>query len=437
MLCAGGARVAIVERELLGGTSTYWGCTPSKTLLRPGEVLAAARQVPGAAEALNGSALDATAALRWRDFMVSGYDDRRQESWAHRIGVEVLRGQGRLAGAHTVDVDGSAYRAEHVVIATGSDPAIPAVPGLRDLPGIWTERQATELTDVPERVVVFGAGPIGVEMSQALARMGASVVLADVAQHVLPCEPRPVGEAIGAALSDDGVDLRLVREVVRARMDGEDYVLELADNSHARGNRLLVATGRRPRVHDIGLESVNVRADPRGIRVDGRMSFGEKLWAIGDVTGLWPFTHVGEYQGRVAASNILGHSRAANYEAVPRVVFTDPQAASVGQRAGPCAATVPLSSLARTSTYTRAYETRPGFLTLVSDGVRLIGAYAVGPQAGEWLQQATLAIRARTRISVLLDVMQPFPTFSEALFQALSDLDAQIRRSTPPSPRPV
>jgi len=181
---------------------------------------------------------------------------------------------------------------------------------------------------------------------------------------------------------------------------------------------------------DIGLETVGVVAGPRGITVDARMSAGPGLWAIGDVTGLWLLTHVGEYQGRIVAANVLGRPREAHYEAVPRVVFCDPQAASVGDADGPFTAGVALAGIPRTSTYTRAYDTRPGFLTLVSDGDRLTGAYALGPEAGEWLQQVTLAIRARIPLSVLLDVIQPFPTFSEAVFQALRDLDAQVARAS-------
>ncbi|MGK5682577.1 dihydrolipoyl dehydrogenase family protein [Actinoplanes sp. URMC 104] len=433
VLAEGGARVAVVEQELLGGTSVYWGCIPSKTLVRPGEALAAAREVPGAAESVGAPTPDASAVLGWRDFMVAHHHDRGQASRVRDAGADVLRGHGRLAGPRAVDVAGRTYRAGDIVIATGSDPLIPGVPGLRTLPGVWTNREATTLTELPGRLVVLGAGPVGVELSQALARLGTSVVLVDRSDQVLPREPRPLAEAVRSALAGDGVDLRLDRAATRARSDGAEYVLELADGSAARGDRLLVAAGRRARVDLLGLETVGVRARSQGIVVDDRMSCGDGLWAIGDVTGLWHYTHVGEYQGRVAAANILGRARVADYEAIPRVVFTDPQAAAVGATTGEFTATVPLSVVARTATYTRAYEARPGFVTLVSDGERLIGAYAVGPGAVEWLQQATVAIRARIPLPVLLDVVQPFPTFSEALFHALRDLDAQL---TGPSVRP-
>jgi pyruvate/2-oxoglutarate dehydrogenase complex dihydrolipoamide dehydrogenase (E3) component len=424
-LAAGGLRVAIVERDLLGGECSYWGCIPSKTLLRPGEALAAARNAPGAREAVIGT-VDTRSALAWRDFMVSSYDDSGQVAWARGAGIEVVRGHGRLAGPRTVTVDGTTYTATNVVIATGSDPAIPPVPGLRDLPGVWTDREVTGVTDVPPRLLVLGGGPIGVEMAQAMTRMNASVTVVERDDRLLPREPAALGHGLAEALRADGVELRLGQGPTAARLDGEEYVLEFADGSDVRGDRLLVATGRRPRVDGIGLETVGITVDPRGIAVDSRLSCGSGLWAIGDVTGLWQLTHVGEYQGRVVASNILGQRRDAHYEAVPRVIFCDPQAAAVGDADGPFVATVALSGVPRTATYTRAYDTQPGFLSLVSDGDRLTGAYALGPEAGEWLQQATVAIRSHAPLPILLDVIQPFPTFSESIFLALRDLDRQI-----------
>ena len=179
------------------------------------------------------------------------------------------------------------------------------------------------------------------------------------------------------------------------------------------------------RVDDIGLDTIGVEPTRQGIPVDGHMRVTDGVWAIGDATGIWPLTYMGKYQGRVAAANILGRERIANYDAVPRVVFTDPQAASVGEPEGALSATVPLSEVPRTSTYTRAYAERPGFMTLLSDGERLTGAYALGPEAGEWLQQATLAIRAHVPLDVLSDTIQPFPTFSEVYLDAVKALRAE------------
>ena len=418
-LADGGLRVAIVERELLGGECSYWGCIPSKTLVRPGEALQAAREA-----AVTGGAVDVDAARAWRDFMVSGYDDAGQAAWAESAGIEVLRGTGRLAGPGRVTVGDEAYTTRHVVIATGSDPVIPPVPGLRGLDGVWTNREATGLTAVPRRLLVLGGGPVGLELGQALARMGASVAIVEGADRLLAREPAPLGEALAEALAADGIELHLGLHAAAARRD-DGYVLELADGSELRGDRLLVATGRRPRVDDLALDTVGVRPSPHGIPVDARMRAAEGVWAIGDVTGIWPLTYVGKYQGRIAAANILGKHREADYSAVPRVVFTDPQAAAVGATDGALTATVPLAAVPRTSTYTRAYDTKPGFLGVVSDGERLTGAYAVGPEAGEWLQQATLAIRARVPLALMDDVIQPFPTFSEVFLHALQELTAR------------
>jgi len=219
--------------------------------------------------------------------------------------------------------------------------------------------------------------------------------------------------------------LALGVQATSARRDGRDSVLELDNGCQLRTDRLLVATGRRPRVRDIGLETVGVEVDECGIPVDARLRAGERLWAIGDVNGLWPFTHMGEYQGDIVAANILGDARPANYDAVPRVVYTDPQAAAVGVGEGRFRATARISDVARLATYTRAFDEYNGFLTLMSDGDRLTGAYALGPEAGEWLQQATLAIRARVPLEVLSDTIQPFPSFSTIFAAALKMLRGQ------------
>jgi dihydrolipoamide dehydrogenase len=263
-------------------------------------------------------------------------------------------------------------------------------------------------------------------MAQAVRRLGGEVVLVHRSERVLPREAAPLGEALGEVLRRDGIELVLGADVSAARRDGRDYVLELGDGRELRGDRLLVATGRRPRVNGIGLETVRMVPDARGIPVDAHLRAGERLWAIGDVTGLWPLTHVGKYQGRIVAANILGEPRKANYDAVPRVAFTDPQAAAVGATEGAFSATVRLSDIAKTATYTRGYAESGGYLTLLSDGERLTGAHALGPDAGEWLQQATLAIRARIPLDVLTDAIQPFPTFSEIYLAALTALNSDI-----------
>ena len=419
-LAARGLRVAVVERERVGGECSYWACIPSKSLLRPGEA------VHGAREAAASAQVDVQAALAWRDFMVSNYSDAGQERWLASRGIDLLRGSGRLAGPGVVEVDGVRHTAAHVVVATGSDPVVPPVAGLRELEGVWGTREATSMKVIPRRLLVLGGGSAGVELAQVVRRLGGEAVIVEGANRVLPREPEPLGQALAEALRRDGIELVLGMHASAARRDGDEYVLDFGDGTELRGDRLLVATGRRPRVEGIGLETVGVTADPHGIRVDAYLRAGERLWAIGDVNGIWPLTHVGEYEGDVVAANIAGDARPANYEAVPRVTYTDPQAAAVGAAEAQYSATAPLSDVPKTATYTHAYAESGGFLTLLSDGERLTGAYALGPEAGEWLQQATLAIRARIPLEVLSDTIQPFPSFSGIYGAALNTLRMQI-----------
>jgi dihydrolipoamide dehydrogenase len=419
-LAEGGLRVAVVERELAGGECSYWACIPSKTLLRPGEAAHGAREAACTAQ------VDVDAALAYRDLMVSDHTDAGQQAWLASKGIDLIRGTGRLAGTGVVEVGDARLTAAHVVLATGSDPVVPPVPGLRELDGIWTNREVTAMKAVPRRLLILGGGPVGAEMAQAVRRLGGEVALVEAAEHVLAREPAPLGEMLGEELRRDGIELRLGVRVTAARRDGDDYVLVLEDGQEVRGDRLLAATGRRPRVAGLGLESAGATFDEHGVRVDERLQAGDRLWAIGDVTGIRLLTHVGKYQGEVAAANILGEPREANYEAIPDVIYTDPQAASVGATQARFSVTVPMSEVAKTATYTHAYAESKGFLSLLSDGRRLTGAYALGPEAGEWMQQATLAIRAQVPLDVLRDVIQPFPTFSEIYVAGLKALHRQI-----------
>ena len=419
-LADGGLRVALIERELVGGECSYWACIPSKTLLRPGEAAHDAREAACTAQA------DVAAALAWRDFMVSDYSDAGQERWLASKGIDLLRGTGKLAGVGAVEVDGVRHTARHIVLANGADPVTPPVPGLRELDGVWTNREVTGMKAVPRRLLILGGGPVGAEMAQAVRRLGGEVALAEGAPHVLAREPAPLGGKLGEVLRADGIELHLGVRVTQAARDGEDYVLTLDNGRELRGDHLLLATGRRPRTSGIGLETVGVTVAGSGVPVDAHLQVAERLWAVGDVTGVRLLTHVGKYQGEVVASNILGEPREAHYEAIPDVVYTDPQAASVGATEASFSATIALSDVAKTATYTRNYAESNGFLTLLSDGERLTGAHALGPEAGEWLQQATLAIRARVPLGVLRDVIQPFPTFSEIYVAALKELRGRI-----------
>jgi pyruvate/2-oxoglutarate dehydrogenase complex dihydrolipoamide dehydrogenase (E3) component len=425
-IAARGFRVAVVERELVGGECSYWACIPSKSLLRPGEAVQGARDVDASAE------VNVQAALDWRDYMVSDYSDAGQEKWLTDRGIALIRGVGRLAGPGAVEVDGTRHTAEHVVVATGAAPFVPPIPGLDDIDGVWGTRQATAMKTVPNRLIVLGGGSAGVEIAQVVQRLGGQAILVEGANRLIPREPAPLGDALSRALRLDGIELHLGVQAAEASRDGDDYILRLSDGSEVRGERLLVSTGRHPRVEGIGLETVGIDANPHGIGVDEYLRAGEKIWAIGDVNGIWPLTHVGEYEGDVVAANIAGESHPVNYEAVPRVTYTDPQAAAVGAAEAPYSSTTLLTDMSKTATYSHRYAQSNGFLTLLSDGVRLTGAYALGPEAGEWLQQATLAIRARIPLEVLTDVIQPFPSFSTIFDSAFKALRMEIAQMPPP-----
>jgi pyruvate/2-oxoglutarate dehydrogenase complex dihydrolipoamide dehydrogenase (E3) component len=427
-LAEGGLRVAVVERELVGGECSYWACIPSKTLLRPGEAAHSANDAAAVAR------VDVDAALAWRDYMVSNYSDAGQEKWLADHDITLIRGHGRLGGPGVVEVDNARYTAENVVLATGADPVVPPVPGLRELDGIWTNREVTGMKVVPRRLLVLGGGPVGVEMAQAVRRFGGDVSVVEGSAHLLAREAALLGDALGEVLQREGIEIHLGVTATAAGRDGADYALELDSGEMLHGDHLLVAAGRRPRTHDLGLDTVGVTTNGGGIPVDERLQAADRLWVIGDATGLWQLTHVGKYQGDVVAANLLGEPRDANYEAVPRVVYTDPQAAAVGATDARYAATVPIRDVPKMETYSRSYADSNGFLTLLSDGDRLTGAYALGPEAGEWLQQATLAIRAHVPLGVLEDTIQPFPTFSEIFALALHALRAAMRQPAGTAP---
>lgn len=418
-LADGGMKVGIAERERVGGECSFWACIPSKTLLRPGEALAGAHDAPGAREAVSGEA-DVASALAWRDFQVSDYDDEGSPShapWLREKGIDLIRADVRPEGPGTIRAGDRIIEAERVVLATGSDPVIPPVDGIADV-DYWTNREATGMKEVPERAIVLGGGPVGVELAQALRRFGASVAIVE-GKRLLAREGEAASEAIQKALEGEDIDLHLGVHAERVAKRGGGVAVTLDDGTELHAERLVVATGRRPR---------------GDVEVDDRLRAGDRLWAIGDVTGVALFTHVGKYQARIAARDMLGRDARADYRALPRVTFCDPQVAGAGlteqqardQGIEIATGTVDIRAVARTSTYTRAYADLEGFLTLIADRARkvLVGAYAVGPEAGEWLQQATLAIRAEVPLDVLRDTIQPFPTFSEAFVSALAALDA-------------
>jgi pyruvate/2-oxoglutarate dehydrogenase complex dihydrolipoamide dehydrogenase (E3) component len=389
---------------------------PTKTMLRAPELAAAARHTDGA---LAVEALDVQRVFTWRD-EVADRDDSSQVEWLASRHADLIRGDATVVRPGALQIEGEELGYDRLIVATGSSPAIPPLEGLAET-DYWTNVDATETLEVPPRLLVLGGGPVGCELAQFFQRVGSQVVLVQNQARLLPRVDVDAAVLVDKALREDGVDVRLDAEAVRVR-DGKALVL--ADASEIPFDRILVATGRRPNV--AGLEPLPLTISRRGIEVDERLRAADNIWAIGDITGIAPFTHVGKYQARIAAYDLVGRDVRADYRAIPATIFTDPQVAVVGDTSGGVQSTWPLTSTSRLSSYER--PKRGGFVKVVADPDRrvLTGAVAVGPEAGEWLQQLTLAIRAETPIDVLLDVIQPFPTFSEAIFFALRELNLDL-----------
>jgi len=383
--------IALVERELVGGECSYWACIPSKTLLRPLEVAYRARLAPGAREALG--AVDVTAVFAWRD-SVAGKDDASQADWVRGLGVELVRGSAEVVEPGCVRVGDRELGYDHLLVATGSLPSAPPIDGLQE-GGYWTNRDATSASEVPEALIVVGGGAVGCELAQFYARVGSRVTLVQSA-HLLERVDREAGELLADVLRGEGVDVRTGTKPSTLDRGGRGFRLRCEGQmgGDIEGTHLLIATGRRPNVEGYGLDRLPVTLGRTGIEVDDRLRAADGVWGAGDVTGVALFTHVGKYQGRVAAANVAGDERRASYRAVPGVVFTDPQIASVGDTsgAGAAVATARLESVSRTGTFQQ--PKRPGFVKLFADRERgvLVGAVAVGPDAGEWLGQLPLAV---------------------------------------------
>jgi pyruvate/2-oxoglutarate dehydrogenase complex dihydrolipoamide dehydrogenase (E3) component len=410
-------RLTLVEHELVGGECSYWACIPSKTLLRSVEVAFRARTTPGVS-----SDIDQVQVFKWRD-EVAEKDDTSQAEWVRKLGADIVRGTARIVAPGQVDVGGQTIEYDELMIATGSVPAMPPIEGLESVDA-WSSREGTSAEAVPESLIVIGGGAVGCELSQFYARAGSRVTIVQAGDVLLARVDPDAGALIAGVLEEEGIDVYLNGRAQRAERVAGGVRLHLEDGELEATN-VLVATGRRPNVEGLGLEQLDVTVGETGIEVDDRLSAGTHVWAAGDVTGVALFTHVGKYQGRVAAANVAGHERRADYRALPAAVFTDPQVASVGDTSGTGAITGmwDITRVSRTSTYQK--PKRPGFVKVFADPERkvLVGAVVVAPEAGEWLGQLTLAIRAEVPVDVLRDTIQPFPTFSEAIFFALRELD--------------
>ena len=408
--------LTLVESRLVGGECSYYACMPTKTMLRTVELSSSLDRAPG----LKPQRPEPDGVWSWRDWMTSDWDDSDQLSWLGEQRCTLVRGEARVARPGVVAVDGQELEYDRLVVATGSRPAIPPVEGL-DGVEYWTNREATSTHEVPQSLAVMGGGPVGAELAQFFVRLGSQVTVIEHGPRLLGRVHEDAAAVIGDVFREEGIDVRTGAAVERA---APGIALTLSDGSTVEAERLLVATGRQPNAEGLGLEQLGVSVGQRGIEVDEELRAAENVWAIGDVTGVALFTHVGKYQARVAAASVAGRKARADYRAIPAGIFTDPEVATVGRTGGDglVSARWELDSTPRLATYEK--PKRDGFVRVFADPASrtLVGAVAVGPQACEWLGQLTLAVRSETPIEVLLDTIQPYPTFSEAIFFALREL---------------
>ena len=435
-LSAQGRRVALVEVMRVGGECPYVACMPSKSMLRSAQARVEARHLADLAGAsvrptLDDDDLAFRRAVERRDEIAEGRDDAGAADGVQQAGVVLVRGRGRVVRPGVVDVEGRELAYTDLVLATGSQPVRPPIEGLDRVP-TWSSDEALSAQDRPRSLVVIGGGAVGCELAQVHVRFGVRTTLVESGHQVAGKEEPSIAALLAQVLSEDGVDLRLGTQVVRAELtaDGQARV-HLSDGTSIEAERVLVAVGRTPTTQDLGLEVLGIEPDDAGaLEVDDhcRVVGQQHVWAAGDVTGAAPYTHTANYQGRVVTQNLLGRERVVDLRAIPRAFYTEPAVASVGmteeqareQGIDAMTAVMDLGEVARTSTE----GSGGGRLVLTADRGRgvLIGAAAIGPRADEWLSEATLAIRAEVPLSVLADVVHAFPTFGEAYEPPLREL---------------
>jgi dihydrolipoamide dehydrogenase len=435
-LAGGGLSVAIVESHLVGGECSYYACMPSKALLRPGELLAEARRVPGVAAAVSGS-LDPQAVLDRRDEVIHDLDDAGQLPWLKEREIELFRGEGRLDGERRVAVDAETLVARQaVVVATGSGAAMPPIDGLDSIRA-WNNRNATTSKRVPESMVVLGGGPVGSELAQAWSTLGTAVTLVEGEQRLLPREEPFAGEQVATSLRDAyGIDVRTGVLADRVSSDGDGVAVELNDGGRVEAAELLVAIGRVPRTKEIGLESAGVEPGEHGfLQTDDRLRVGDRGWlyAVGDVNGRALFTHMGKYQAWVAAENVLGRKVEAIAEGIgsPRVTFTDPQVAAVGKTLAQAeeagidarAIDVPTDGTAGASFQGKGTG---GTSRLVVDEKKktIVGATFTGFETADFLHAATVAIVGEVPLPRLRHAVAAYPTRSEIWLKLIEQYEA-------------
>ncbi len=429
-LATGGRRVALVERERVGGECAYWACVPSKALLRSSAPNFESATVPGSRET-RGGAPQFAAAATWRTNLVDAYRDDDHAAELRAANVTLLRGDATIVRPRCVRVDDRDYGTTDIVIATGSEDSVPPIDGLAPGRPFWTSRDASAAGEVPERLVILGGGPVGVEFAQIFARYGSRVTIVEASPHVLPAEDSATADLVARALASDGVELRTNCKAAHVAWQRGTVTVGDAQGNTIEGTRLLVVTGRKPRTAGFGLEHAGVRLDDEGaIVVDRSCRAAEGVYAVGDVTNVAPFTHLAKYQARIAAATILGAHTQARYDAIPRCVYTSPEVASVGiTRAQAEKRTMKLAT-ARvdfdeiTRPVLHADPPPVGALELYADAATgaIVGGWIVGPFASESIAFVTSAIVSHATPAALLDVIHPYPTYGEAFYVAADRL---------------
>jgi pyruvate/2-oxoglutarate dehydrogenase complex dihydrolipoamide dehydrogenase (E3) component len=429
-LAQAGLAVVGVEKDLVGGECPYWACVPTKMMVRAAGLLAEARRIPGMAGDASVRPDWAPVAARIRDEATDNWDDRVAVDRFTGKGGRFVRGSGRLAGPGRVAVGDDEFEAGRaVVVATGTQPAIPPIDGLADTP-YWTNRQAVSAPSLPASLVVLGGGAVGLELAQTYARFGVDVTVVEAADRLVAAEEPEASTVAADALRRDGVSVRVGASARRVRNNGSAFEVTLDDGSAVGGERLLVATGRRCDLAQIGVDTVGLDPSAKFVETDDRLRAGERLWAVGDVTGRGAFTHVAMYQADIVVRDILGQGGpSADYRALPRVTFTDPEIGSVGRtesaaRDAGLRVRVGVASVPSSARGWIHKAGNDGFIKLVVDDDRgvLVGATSVGPAGGEVLGGLAVAVHAEVPVDGLRQMIYAYPTFYRAVQDALRAL---------------
>ncbi len=422
-----GLEVLGVDRRLVGGECPYYGCIPTKMMVRAADLLAEGRRIAGRAGDSRVTPAWSDVARRISDEATAAWDDTAAVERLESAGVRFVRGDARLTRPRTVEVDGTTYTARRgVVLNTGTEPSAPPIDGLAGTP-YWTNRDAVRADRLPESLIVLGGGAIGAELGQAFSRFGVRVTVVENAPRILAVEEPEAGDLVGRVFAGEGIEVLTEANTKRVSYDGGRFELEV-DGTTVHAERLLVATGRRANLSDIGLESVGLDPSARMLEVDGRLRAADGLWAIGDITGKGAFTHVSMYQAGIAARDIRGEDGPpADYRALPRVTFTDPEVGSVGltERQATEQGLAVRVGTTDLSASTRGWiHGAEGLVKLVEDADRgvLVGGTAVGPAGGEMLSMLTTAVHAEVPTDRLRTMIYAYPTFHRAVATALDAL---------------